>query len=155
LRKADFITGAFLFALSLLFYFYLIPVHIVTFVDESNPTLRADFLPRIFAFGLALLSILLILNTWKSEESDVEVKETSLRAVYQVAVVGVAACVYIFMQEVVGFLVSAPLFLGGLIYFFGTREWRRLLPVAILFPVVLNYFFWYSFQILLPQGTLW
>lgn len=155
MRKADLITGVFLLTLSLLFYFYLIPVHIITFVDESNPTLRADFLPRIFAFGLALMSVLLIFDALKGEDSGAEVKETSLRAVYQVAVVGVAACVYIFMQGVVGFLVSAPLFLGGLIYFFGTREWRRLLPVAILFPVVLNYFFWYSFQILLPQGTIW
>ena len=155
MRKADLITGVFLLSLSLLFYFYLIPVHIVTFVDESNPTLRADFLPRIFAVVLALLSLLLISGALKSGEPRDEEKVTSVRAVYQVAVVGVAACVYIYAQGVVGFLVSAPFFLGGLIFFFGTRAWRKVVPIAILFPLILNYFFWYSFQILLPQGIIW
>jgi hypothetical protein len=56
--------------------------------------------------------------------------------------------------EWVGFSAASPIFLAVLILSMGTRNWRYILPFALLLPLIVNYFFWYSFRVILPEGIL-
>ena len=53
-----------------------------------------------------------------------------------------------------GFLVSTPVFLAILVTAMGTRDWRYVVAMSILFPIVVNYFFWFAFKLALPEGSL-
>ena len=73
-----------------------------------------------------------------------------------VAVVVVFAVVFLYTYalELLGFAIVSPVFLAILMWFMGLRGWRLIVPVALLLPVFLTYFFWYSFYVILPEGSL-
>ena len=63
--------------------------------------------------------------------------------------------VYVFALEWFGFYASSPVFLAVLLMFFGTRDWRYVVPVSLLVPVGMERFFWHAFKVILPEGSVY
>ena len=157
MRIADLVTGLISLAFSALYFFYLIPVHIVSSIPQeqvSRAALRPTFLPYLAIVLFALLSSLLIMSTFRQWERRNKMG-TNGRSLFQVGVVFVIAYAYTYALELVGFLISSPIFLAALVMFFGTRNLRLVVPVAVLFPLIVNYFFWIGFTVVLPEWSLW
>lgn len=157
MRKADIFTGALFLIFSAVYYFYLVPAHIIFSIPQGQVTrlaLRADFIPRLAILFFALLSFFLILGAFRqTEEGGLE--SVSRQSYFQVTVVFVIAYAYTYCLEFAGFLLSSPVFLAVLIAFFGTRSLRQVAPVAALLPLFVYYLFWLGFQVSLPEGNLW
>lgn len=157
MRKADLITGGLFLTFSVVYLFYLIPEYIVFSVPQGEITraaLRPNFLPRIFIIIFAVLSVLLI---WVSfyERVDQDEPPLSSRLILLAGAVFALAYVFTYALEYVGFLSSSPVFLAALIMYFGTRDWRLVVPVVVLLPLGVNSLFWYVFGVQLPQGSIW
>ena len=65
-----------------------------------------------------------------------------------------ALVVYVVVMPEAGFLVSTPLFLGGLATYFAPRSWLRNVIVAVLFSVMVHLVFNELLGVRLPTGLL-
>ena len=83
-------------------------------------------------------------------ESDPE----NNKSLYRVIAVFVLIYLYVVGLEYVGFALMSPVFMTIVILVLGVRDWRYVLSTAVLFPIVLNYSFWYSFKVILPEGEI-
>lgn len=62
--------------------------------------------------------------------------------------------VYIFLLEILGFVITSTLFIFFCSLFLGYRKYKTNVLVAVLFPLVMYLSFNYLLQIRLPQGLL-
>ncbi|MFC1491904.1 tripartite tricarboxylate transporter TctB family protein [Nitrospinota bacterium] len=157
MHRVNLIVGVLLLGFSALFYFYLIPTQIVTTIPQDQIVgiaLRPEFLPRISILLFAFLSVVFTVDALRHREDDL-VEGASGRSLFQVGVVFLIGCIYNYALELVGFVASSPFFLAALIMFFGTMNWRYVVPVAVLLPLALRYFFWLGFEVILPEGSIW
>ena len=98
--------------------------------------------------------MLLVGDTLRNRVKIETTSLTSGRAFYQALIVFLAATVYVYLLEWLGFHLSSPFFLAFLMFFYGTRNWRIVIPVALLVPFSIERFFWISFKVMLPEGEL-
>ncbi|MAE06851.1 MAG: hypothetical protein CMH76_11005 [Nitrospinae bacterium] len=156
MRLADLSTGVLFLVFSVVAYFYLIPTQIVLSIPEDHlgpSALRPDFLPRQTVLLFGFLAVFLISSAIREKEPE-DAPWTERRRLYQVVVVFAVVFLYTYALELLGFAIVSPVFLAILMWFMGLREWRLIVPVALLLPVFLTYFFWYSFYVILPEGSL-
>ena len=156
MRKVNIGTGLSFLVFSAFYYFYLIPTQIEIAGGVGNYTgiLTPDYFPRIAIMCFATFSAILVWQSIRSLEDYPVFVNVSDRPLLQVAFVFVIGVIYIVALVYLGYSISTPFFLIALMIFYGTRDWRYLVPVAILVPVALDMFFWYSFKLILPEGIL-
>jgi hypothetical protein len=156
MRLTDIITAAGFLVFSGLYYFVLIPVWVVSNLPEGQldqAALRPDLLPRITIVLFALTTIFLGIGALR--QPPVPSPDKGDRSKYwNVSVVFIAMYLYVIGLKFFGFLLITPLFLGGMVTFMGVRDWRYSVSLALIFPLALHYFFWLSFQVILPEGNL-
>lgn len=151
------ISISFFFVLfSLVGYFYIIPAHIVTSIpiDASTPAvLHPDFFPRLTIVVLGLVSLVLLLSTFR--DTSPEKKESDSNSA-RIRVVAVFSLTYLFViaLKYLGFTLVAPIFMTVIIFLLGVRDWRHIVSMALIFPLVLSYSFWYSFSVIFPEGEI-
>ncbi|MFG6147821.1 tripartite tricarboxylate transporter TctB family protein [Halobacillus sp. B23F22_1] len=107
----------------------------------------SDLVPKVLGYILLALAIALFFD--KSSKRVVPKKE-----VLVMAAVGGMVFLYIFLFEILGFLITTFLFILACSTFLGYRKWGTSLVVSIVFPGALYYVFNYLLQIRLPQGIL-
>lgn len=156
MRKAD-VCAAIVFLLySVVGFFYIIPTQIQYAIppeDVSNAVFLPTFFPTSSVVVFALVSVMFLFGALRRSEGRPQAL-ASKRALLQVCAVFAACYVYVESMAYFGFLLSSPVFLAALMMFMGTRDWRYVAPMAVLFPVGVNYFFWFAFKLALPQGSL-
>lgn len=156
MRKADIYTAVIFILYSVIGFFYIIPTQIQYAIPPEEVT-NAVFLPTFFptsavvTFGL--VSAMFLFGALRRSEAGGQVI-SSKRALLQVGAVFVLCYVYVESLAYFGFLVSTPVFLAILVTSMGTRDWRYVAAMSLLFPVVVNYFFWFAFKLALPEGSL-
>lgn len=153
---ADVLTAIVFLAFSALYYFYLIPTWVVSSMPEvhiGQATLSPDLLPRITIVLFAIVSVTLGTSALR-KKSDGIIEKADRNTFFKVISVFLMTYTYIYALYLVGFLIASPVFVVALVTFFGFRDWRYIVPLALLFPTTLSYFFWYSFQVILPEGSL-
>ena len=156
MRKADVYTAVVFLIYSAVGFFYIIPTQIQYSIppeDVSNAVFLPTFFPTSSVVLFALVSLMLLLGALRRKEAGGREIATK-RALLQVGAVFVACYAYVQSLAYFGFLLSSPVFLAALMMFMGTRDWRYVVPIAVLFPIGVNYFFWFSFQLALPSGSL-
>ncbi len=148
--------SVFLVLFSLLGYFYIIPTQIITSIpiDVSTPAvLHPDFFPRLTIVTLGLVSLVLLFTAINDESPEItEPDRASAR--FRVVIVFILTYLFVVGLKYLGFTMMAPLFMAIIIYFLGVRDWRYIVSMALIFPVVLSYSFWYSFNIIFPEGEI-
>jgi len=156
MRRADLITGVVFLTFSAFYYFYLIPNWIILSFSTKHvmrAAVRPDLLPRITIVLFALVSILFILGAiWGKYSGFLE--KTSQRSFIMVGAIFIGTYVYLFALKWVGFLPASPIYMAGLIVLLGMRDWRYVVPISLIFPISLYYFFWVVLEVILPEGSL-
>jgi hypothetical protein len=158
LRKADITTGIIFVVFSLVAYFYIIPTQINFSVLEeglvSQKVLRADFFPNFAVILFAMVSCILLVKSFRAPAQRAAQNLDLKRLSYQVVSVYLILLLYALSLEPLGFLINTPIFIGILLLILGTRDWRYVVPLVILVPPGIYYFFWYAFKVILPEGTV-
>lgn len=146
--RAEQLTGVILGLFSTLLYFVLIPWQIA---DVKAAGLSPRFLPEALAVLMLILSVSLFLNGYGKRNNPGQkyysfaAKETAL-VVKSLLVLSA----YIVLLEVAGYLLTTIVALGLLMYLYGQRRVKILLPVTIGLPVAIYLFFTKVLQIVLP-----
>ena len=157
MNRVNFSVAVLFIVFSLVYYFYLIPTQIQSSVSVNEFAGRI-VLPETFpqmTIGLfAFVSVLFAGNALREREGSEPMPGMNWRSSYQALVVFAVGVVYVFALEWVGFYASSPVFLAVLLMFFGTRDWRYVVPVSLLVPVGMERFFWHAFKVILPEGSV-
>ncbi|MEQ6378199.1 tripartite tricarboxylate transporter TctB family protein [Bacillaceae bacterium S4-13-56] len=142
-------VSIFLFLLAgvYLFLSYQLPSYPYTAID-------ADVIPKSLGWLLVLLSISLFLS--KDQETEEQKKKRDIPKAEWLMLTGVFGLVflYIFLLEIIGFVLVTGLFIYFCSLFLGYRKNVSNVLVSILFPVGLYIIFNFLLKIELPQGIL-
>jgi hypothetical protein len=157
-RTAELATGIFFFIFSVFYTFYLTPNFIVNpLLDTTQSTmpwtLRPEMLPHVTIGSFAIMSLGLIVHALRSnDEAPFDFHfGPSLKLIFLILL----TYIYVYLLQIIGFILLTPAFLIALILLFGIRDWRMIIGVSLLLPLFLNYGFLYLFQLILPEGSLW
>ncbi len=157
MRKGSIIISIVLLVFSFFSYFYIIPTQIISSIpiDKSTPSvLHPDFFPRLTVFILAIASVSLLISSIKFKTDEKTYGEDYKSAISRVVFVFLLSYLYVLSLKYIGYSISTPIFMAIIIILLGLRDWRYVIPTSLLFPLFLNYFFWYSFKVILPEGEL-
>ncbi|MFZ0369864.1 MAG: tripartite tricarboxylate transporter TctB family protein [Halobacillus sp.] len=114
----------------------------------------SDLVPKLLGFLLIGLAILLFFDKSSETEEEKEKRKVPGKELLVLLAVGVMILAYIFLLEILGFLLATALFVFFCSWFLGYKKWKSNLLVSLIFPSVLYYLFNYLLQIRLPQGIL-
>ncbi|MED5580088.1 MAG: tripartite tricarboxylate transporter TctB family protein [Nitrospinota bacterium] len=157
MNRKDFIVGVLFFIFSLIYFFYFIPTQIISSFSESEfagRIFRPETFPQLTISIFGFVSLLLVGDTLVNRVEIDTTSSTSGRPFYQAIIVFLAATVYVYLLEWLGFHLISPFLLAFLMIFYGTRNWRIVVPVSLLVPISIERFFWLSFKVMLPEGEL-
>ncbi|MBE17199.1 MAG: hypothetical protein CMH79_00395 [Nitrospinae bacterium] len=157
MNRKDLSVGIIFVLFSMIYFFYLIPTQIISSFSESEfagRVFRPETFPQITICIFGFVSLLLVADTLRNKVEEKAVPSSNKRPFFQAAVVFFASTVYVYLLEWLGFHLSSPFFLAFLIFFYGTRNWRIIIPVALFVPFSIERFFWISFKVMLPEGEL-
>lgn len=126
---------------------YRLPEYMFVPVDS-------DLVPKLLGYALLILSIIFFF----SKDTDTE-EQKAKRAIPKddlFMLLGIFAMilVYITVLEVIGYVILTALFIIASSRFLGYKNWKVLLPTAILFAVISYSVFNYGLAIRLPAGIL-
>ena len=140
MKKADLITGFVLLALSA----YLIE-EALRMPPSGTASPGAGFLPFWLGVLLAVLAVIRILTAWRSVSTETS-PFPGKKVLIDVGLVMGGLAVYIFLSEVLGFLVDTFLYVAFLMGIVQHKKWGTSLLVAalttgglyLIFQVLLN-----------------
>lgn len=159
-RLKDLITALIFVALGLVAVFGLIPSGVVVPGSVSIPALSPDFWPYAIAWGVILSSALLLLevSTLKvpsGEEDDTaeaQYQLATLPAFLRTVVMIFALFLFYFVLTHLGIVASSIVLMPTMMLFFGEKNWKYILPLSVLLPIVLYLFFLHVAGIPMPLG---
>lgn len=130
-----------------LFLSYQIPSYSYALVD-------ADVVPKGLGFLLLLLSILLFLQKKVETEQEKQKRTIPKKEIYILLGVAAFILIYIFLLEIVGFVIMTSLFVFTCSSFLGYKNYKTSALVAIIFSTLIYFLFNYLLLIHLPPGVL-
>lgn len=162
-KYSDVYAGGFLLVLSIVMFISTFSIQALT-----DSRVGADFMPKIIAVLIAILSISIIVNGFRrkdeivrdeqevsSLENEVESKNDKS---YLLVIISVALMfIYLFLIPILGFLISTTAFL--LIQMLLFSEWKAkniilYLIISIITSTLIYYLFRNVFYVMLPSGIL-
>lgn len=162
-KYSDVYAGGFLLVLSIVMFISTFSIQALT-----DSRVGADFMPKIIAVLIAILSIFIIVNGFRrkdeivrdeqevsSLENEVESKNDKS---YLLVIISVALMfIYLFLIPILGFLISTTAFL--LIQMLLFSEWKAkniilYLIISIIASTLIYYLFRNVFYVMLPSGIL-
>jgi putative tricarboxylic transport membrane protein len=147
-RVNDTVIGAVLLALSLAVLW-----HVKDFPTIPGQPYGAALYPTVVSAGLAIASVLLLLQGLRSGEPMFGVQASSRRGLLAFAVTLGSLFFYVFAVDALGFVVCAALMLAALMWSYGVRP-SRIVPVAIVATLVIHTGFYKLLKVPLPWGLL-
>ncbi|ELK48622.1 tripartite tricarboxylate transporter TctB family protein [Halobacillus sp. ACCC02827] len=114
----------------------------------------SDLVPKVLGYLLIVLAIFLFFDRSSETEEAKKQREVPKKEILFLLAVGGMIFVYIFLLEILGFVITSTLFIFFCSLFLGYRKYKTNVLVAVLFPLVMYLSFNYLLQIRLPQGLL-
>ncbi|MGR9048707.1 tripartite tricarboxylate transporter TctB family protein [Halobacillus faecis] len=114
----------------------------------------SDFVPKILGYLLIILAVFLFFDKSSETEEEKEKRQVPKKEMLFLLAVGGMIFLYIFLLEIIGFVLSSMLFIIACSWFLGYRKLVTTILVAVLFPLIMYLSFNYLLQIRLPQGVL-
>ncbi|WP_370551120.1 tripartite tricarboxylate transporter TctB family protein [Halobacillus sp. GSS1] len=114
----------------------------------------SDFVPKILGYLLIILAVFLFFDKSSETEEEKEKRQVPKKEMLVLLAVGGMIFLYIFLLELLGFVLSSMLFIFACSWFLGYRKLVTTILVAVLFPLIMYLSFNYLLQIRLPQGVL-
>lgn len=111
-----------------------------------------DFFPKVLASILIGLSILLFISTVLSKEDSV----VGLFEIYALKAYTtmLALVIYMVLLNIIGFIFATPIFLFGLIRFYGMKHYPKIVLSAIVVTAAIYSVFKLLLAVPLPTGIL-
>ncbi len=137
------------------FAYFVIPYQIAEprFMQSRRfTTLTPAMFPRVAAIALLGLSLIYLIESPRLNEENLLAKlaPPSLR---RIGITFLIFILYIYLLDILGFLLATPLCLGILTLYYGNRDWKLLVLVIVLVPLAIFYFFQKILMVALPEGT--
>ncbi len=159
-------VGLILFFLFTLFF--LIPKGIYVPANINIRVMSPDFFPRVVAIFLIMMCVILALQSILSSRgrnaNQKEVKEFSQEGsernkIRKVKIVKICVSIlflFIYFKAVklIGMLPSSCIFLLAFSSLYGERRFKIIIPLAIILPLMLYFFFTQIAKIPLPKGII-
>ncbi|WP_442788840.1 tripartite tricarboxylate transporter TctB family protein [Halobacillus sp. HZG1] len=114
----------------------------------------SDFVPKILGYLLIILAVFLFFDKSSETKEEKEKRQVPKKEMLVLLAVGGMIFLYIFLLEILGFVLSSMLFIFACSWFLGYRKLVTTILVAVLFPLIMYLSFNYLLQIRLPQGLL-
>ncbi len=159
----DFYLGAGLAAVSAIFLFFVIPNAVVVPSNIKIISLRPDFWPAVLCIIIIVLSLLLLVTSYiknrassaigKQEHLEEKTAPRAMAILKPLSVIGILL-LYYFAIDFLGIILSSTAALLGLALLYGERNYKMLIPLAIVVPIVLYLFFSKVANVPLPIGYL-
>lgn len=146
MNKPNTISGGILFAIAA-GYGYMI----INLPNRNLPnTMGADFMPTVFDIGLALLSAVLIVQGIRRRAGAKKTESLvplTIKDVLGIVAVFAIFFAYIFLIDLVGFLIVTPLVLLALLLLQGIRKPLSIIMVCLGVTVGVYVLFRYGFNV--------
>ena len=114
----------------------------------------SDFLPKVLGYLLIVLAVFLFFDKSSETEEEKEKRQVPKKEILVLLAVGGMIFLYIFLLEIIGFVLTSVMFIFFCSLFLGYRKHKINAMVAVIFPLVMYLSFNYLLQIRLPQGIL-
>jgi len=160
-RHLNFKIGLFFLAFAVIFILLIVPTigddwRETAGVDVEFFTIGPRFFPYLSAGIMALLSVLLIIDTSLQTRSGAEGSPSAptaeqLKPVLVFMAIGSA---YILTLPFLGVPIATPLCLMACFWYFDLRKWRWILPLAFGITAVIYFCFVKLMMVPLPMGFL-
>ncbi len=128
------------------FIFYSSTQFNMAFIGDSG--LGPDFFPKIIAIILFILSAILFVGSLRNKDKK-SVYNPNMKYTFMVIF---AFAVYIFLIDIIGYLISTIIFALVVITILKSKSKVLNIIFAIIFPVALYLLFTYAFKVSLPTG---
>jgi len=142
--------------------FFVIPRAIVVPGNIKIISLRPDFWPGTLCVAIIVISFFLVLVSYYEKQvsknpperltSSPPIPVTKSFEIVKPLVVIIGLIAYYYALEPLGIIISSILALFGLALLYGERKFSTLIPLAILLPIILYFFFSKVANIPLPAG---
>ena len=157
-RTAEIATGILFLVFSVVYIFYITPNFVTNpMVDASADdmawTLSPEALPKLNIGVFIAFSVIMTVQAIGS--TNTALLEMSLGSFGKIAFVIAWSFLYVYLLPILGFLLLSPVFMAVLILAFGLRSWMLVLAISIAMPLLMDTFFFQTFQIILPEGGPW
>lgn len=147
----DFILGIALFVLALLAIFVIIPAGIDSPGDVNIRALAPDFWPNIVMTFLAIIGLIIAIQGYATGKKTTQ--KTPIHTRYWRAVSAIILLfIYYWLLQTLGFVIASCIALLAFCLLAGERRLYYVLPLAILLPLLLFYFFTHIATVAIPLG---
>ena len=141
--------------------YFAIPsqVSVAAIGEEAPLGYSARFFPYVITILAIILSLVLLIQSLARTSGAAEGRKGILgvEQVRRIAPVLVIAFIYLFLFNLLGYLVSAILCFIALLGYYGLsfrKEWKVAIPLIILLPILIYYVFKIMLYVPLPAGIL-
>ena len=148
MRANDTLIGAVLLVLSVAVFW-----HTFTFPAIPGQPYGAALFPRTVSIGLAIVSVLLILQGMRSGEPLLRVRGGANGRLLAFTVTVASLFFYLLLSDVLGFIICSTLMLIALMWSYGVRP-KLLLPLSLGGTLVIHTAFFKLLHVPLTWGVL-
>lgn len=147
--KAEQILGIFFAALGILLILFIIPTQIAAVKTDWYNAPR--FFPYVISGLMVLLGVLLCVEGFRKKKAeDQETYEFTKNGVFSVIVTLLLIGIYVGALHFLPYLPCTIVALAALMWFFGQRDLKKLIPIAVLLPIVIYFGFTELLKLRLP-----
>ena len=119
------------------------------FPEGADGVPGPGFFPVILGIMIILLSVLQLFNTRKDKDDDTKfMNEGTKRVLISCAVI----IGYLVGMEVLGFIISTPIFLFSIMWYFSVRKVSTLISIPLVSTGILYFVFLKFLSVSLPTG---
>ncbi len=148
MRVNDTVIGAVLLLLSLLVFWTTL-----SFSAIPGQPYGAGLFPRTVSTGLAIVSVVLIVQGLRSGARLLQIEATTGNRLLAFAITVGSLFFYVFFSDALGFIICSTLMLIALLWSYGVRP-VLLLPLSIGSTLVIHTGFYKLLHVPLPWGVL-
>lgn len=154
-KYGDIISGIAILIFSIIVYIITFSFNAIT-VSKTGP----DFMPKLVAVGLAVLSIIVVVKGVKKAKAQVQVtdiKGNGVSDTYGILASFILISVYIALLQNIGFLIMTAVYLFGQMIVLTKKSQRKLglfSILSVLISISIYALFVYVFKLVLPTGIL-
>ena len=126
-----------------------------TFPEDPTIVINSDFFPKMLVVGLIGASLSMVLVTCKSKRGE-QFDSISLRkpAMHRVVLILAATVLYAMVMKPLSFIAGGTLYLFTVTFVLGNRNWKQMILVSVIVPIVVFFIFKNILGITLPMGIL-
>ena len=151
-RKADVVIGSILIAMSL---FILTNDNLVVGGVETD--LGSMFLPRLLALFIMGFSATIAISALLKLRRDAEIEEhevVDLGGYGGIFVYITIFALYWYLVPLLGFMITTPFAMIAISMLLGGRNWKVILPLSVIAPVLIYYGCYNYLRVMLPVWSL-